>query len=455
MKDTDWRDERDSRTYLYGSRCLNPFRRIAITGDPDYLASHAGQCAAIVLGNLLSRMTPAVTLAFPNCPLHPRLAWFGADLHDGMLRQMRAADPLGQFRARPQSASDYVINLGRSAADINAVGSGWIAYAGPAPIPFSQKQDDNPFGAMFAAILAAAQLFIGEFPATPKTQLVNCFTWTLGPNGPNPPLAAVPLGRLLAAGLGSVGSAAMYFLAMASARFSGDMIDHDVVKTHNLDRSPVFADADAENKTPKVVASERFLNGAGIVETRIDDKPLHRSPLWTRRLVGEPDVLIAAANEMDVRRFIELAHPPLQIYATTGQNWQTTLVRHIPMAEACSLCLFPNDRPSSPTLCATAPVEAANSNDKPRPDAALPFLSFAAGLMTAAELMKLNMSGYPFYRQRVTLTFKPDIGISHTNIARLGDCDCGMRSDHLHSKIIQATRYFDLPATERTSLKFG
>lgn len=444
MTDAEWRDERDSRTYLYGSRRLNPFRRIAITGDPDYLASYAGQCAAIVLGNLLSRMTPAVTLAFPNCPLHASLAWFGADLHSGLLRQMRAADPHGQFRARPHSSSEYVIHLGRSAADINAFGSGWIAYAGPGPAPFSEKGGDNPFGAMFAAILAATQIFVGNFPAAPKTQIVNCFTWTLGPKGANPPLAGVSLGRLLDAGLGSVGSAAMYFLAMASARFSADLIDHDYVKIHNLDRSPLFTDADARNKTPKVVATERFLNGAGIAQTRIDDKPLHRSALWTQRLVGEPDVLIAAANEMDVRRFIELAHPPLQIYATTGRNWQTTLVRHIPMVEACSLCLFPNDTPSSPTLCASAPTEPANSNEKPRPDAALPFLSFAAGFMTAAELMKLNMPGYPFYRQRVTLTFKPDIGISHTDITLADDCDCVTRSKAVHIEAIRTSQHFKL-----------
>lgn len=445
----DWRDERDSRTHLYGSRRLNPFHTIAITGDPDYLASYPGQCAAIILGNLLSRMTPAVVLAFPNRQLHPNLSWLGADLHGCMIKQMRGADPHGYFRVRTQSSSDYLINVGAGDANIKAVGSGWLAYAGPGPAPFSIIVDDNPFGAMFAAILAAAQLFIGRFPVAPKTQFVNTLTWATDAGGGNPPLENASSGRLMGVGLGSVGSAAMYFLALASARFSADLIDHDVVKTHNLDRSPIFTDDDAENKRPKVVSTERFLNGAGIRGTRSDANPLHQSALWAERQAGEPDILISAANEMDVRRFIELAFPPLQIYATTGQNWQASLIRHIPMIEACSLCLFPIDRPSSPTLCATAPAAPANFNEKPRPDAALPFLSFAAGLMTAAEIMKLNMRGYPFCRQRVTLSFRPDIHMSHTDIMRIDDCDCTTRSQTVYADAIRATQHFGLSLAKR------
>src|SRR5690606_17581214 len=117
--------------------------------------------------------------------------------------------------------------------------------------------------------------------------------------------------------------------------------------------------------------------------------------------------------------------PPLQLYATTGQNWQTTLVRHHPGAQTCSLCLFPEDQKAAETACATAPQA---DSDQEQVDAALPFLSFAAGLMTACETMKLQIPGYPFSANRVALHSKPEPSLMSAPLRHRPGCFCESRS---------------------------
>src|SRR3546814_10802586 len=86
--------------------------------------------------------------------------------------------------------------------------------------------------------------------------------------------------------------------------------------------------------------------------------------------------------------------PSIQSYGTSGKEWQAVVIRHVPLQGSCSLCLFPDSGPVALTACATGKV-VSPVNGK-RIDAALPFLSFAAGLMTAAEILKLALPGCPF-----------------------------------------------------------
>lgn len=443
--------QRDNRTILYGAQPLDPSHAVVVDGNPETLKTYPGQCAAIVLANLLSRMTPSVSLSLPNCKMHPRLRFFGDCLHEVLIRQMKEADPTGKFLIRARLLSDYVINIGAGEGDIVATGVGWTAYAGPSPVPFVEIPTNNPMGSIFAAILAAAQLFVGRFPNPAKMQLIDTFTWTQDNSAQDVGLPNEALGRVMTVGVGSVGSAALYFLALARASFSADLIDYDFVEVLNLGRSPIFTASDAKAQLAKVDSVKRFLSDSGISDIRTDCNPLHESSLWTERLIGEPDVLISAANEMDVRRFIENTFPPLQLYATTGRNWQVALVRHVPMVEPCSTCLFPSTIEHKNTACSSVPGESANSNEKPEPDVALPFLSFAAGFMIASELLKLHLANYPIYHQRVTISFRPDIQITHTNITTRNNCMCTKRSHLIHSKVIEKTKYCKFSLSDKHS----
>ncbi|HEX7359686.1 MAG TPA: hypothetical protein VF283_04275 [Bryobacteraceae bacterium] len=141
-------------------------------------------------------------------------------------------------------------------------------------------------------------------------------------------------------GLGSVGTAILYFPSLATKRFSPTLFDMDEIKTHNLDRSPIFSAADGEAGRKKVHAAETSLRSVGIRSVTAEPVALGESDLWYTRTAGVPDILISIANERDVRRTIEQSAPPLQIYGTTGANWEASVIRHIPLVDSCSCCLF-------------------------------------------------------------------------------------------------------------------
>ena len=181
-------------------------------------------------------------------------------------------------------------------------------------------------------------------------------------------------GELWCVGVGSVGSCALFFLTMITRAMQAVLVDPDRIQIENVRRSALFSWKDALDEKPKVTAATEWLSSAGVGRIDTHEKWLHQLPdLWRRRKIGKPDVLISAANERNVRSEIESAFPPLQVYGTTGRNMQATLFRHIPVIEACSLCI-PTGRPTPlPTLCATGRPELT-AEDTVEDDVAIPFL---------------------------------------------------------------------------------
>lgn len=165
---------------------------------------------------------------------------------------------------------------------------------------------------------------------------------------------------------------------------------------------------------------------------------LHESRRWTHRESGTPDIVIAAANEHNVRHRIESLLPPIQIYGTTGRNWQASVIRHVPMIDPCSCCLFP-EATFAPTGCATDPEEAEGGEKEV--DASLPHLSFAAGLMAAAEILKLSVPGYSMTPNRSVLYTKPELRLARAGVPLRQGCVCGVRSRAVHEKMIAGSRY--------------
>ena len=111
------------------------------------------------------------------------------------------------------------------------------------------------------------------------------------------------------------------------------------------------------------------------------------------RLPGEVDLILPEANEYGVRFFVENNYPPLQIYGTTTKSWGINYHRHIPFSgEDCSVCRFPSTDVSPDMVCSKN--EVSTSTEK-QIDAALPFLSVGAAILTIADIMRLQISGYP------------------------------------------------------------
>lgn len=426
-----WQDAFDDRTLQYAGKVLDPTVCIEISIAAGRETHYETQVSAITLTALISRMTCNMVLKLPEVPIADGLPWLGQTLSDLCQERARGVYPENS-PAPPEPSSHYRICIGGSDGDCVVDGSGWNAYLGTAPSPIQERRTRNPVGAAFAAILCAAKLFNDGIHPPNEDVLIDAWNWkqgSLAPATADGYVAELDLGNLWFVGLGSVGSAAAFFLAMATRRFSPSLIDHDSVEVENLSRSPAFESRHVGDF--KVTAVADFLREAGVSNVVTEHVPL----LEAHALHGPtPDIIVSAANEMNVRETIEGIYPPLQIYGTTGTCYQASLIRHIPEKEACSCCLF-DDSTHAKTKCASAPAEAPGPIRK-QIDAALPFLSFAAGLMAASEILKSKFSGYPFHLNRVTLNTLESIRIQQSEIPVKEGCICGMRNPETYHKIL-------------------
>jgi hypothetical protein len=432
MNEAAWRAERDSRSLRYAGRVLDPDKWVLLRADSAYAARYDGQVAILVAANLFGRMTPALALEIPAVPIVEPLPGAGADLRSFVLERLFAADPFGRFDTREGRDGDYVLHLGCTGAASIVHGSGWNLYAGPAPSPLADDEAANPIGPAMAVILAGAEAFRSALLHPPKFQL-NGLTWDEGIAPPTaaPLPAALAPGALWFVGIGSVGTAILYILSLATRQFSARLFDMDSVQVHNLDRSPLFLARHVSWK--KVAAVAEYLSGIGMADVAAEPVALDEAATWQDRQTGVPDLLVSAANERNVRAVIEAAYPPLQIYGTTGRNWQAAVIRHIPLEDPCSCCLFP-EVAHAPTACATGSVSQGGSGAQA--DAALPFLSFAAGAMAAGEILKRGLPGYPFTPNRMILNTKPNIRTVPARISGRSGCLCQLRSTVVHRQML-------------------
>jgi molybdopterin/thiamine biosynthesis adenylyltransferase len=424
------------RTVKYRERPLDPQRRVAVLCQPEYLQRKSGQIAVIVTANLLCRMVRKLTLAFPDIELHSEFGGpMTGSLHRHLLDLMRRVAPFGEFGNESATSDDYPLSLGPSPTGWTAHGEGWSAYVGPSPSPI-ELQSDNVFGAGLAAVTAIARVFHGRFPARVEAAVGNVLSYSSKPSDElryTP--AGTELGNLWLVGLGSVGSSAAYFLALAGYRFRATLFDEDIVKVENLDRSPIFLFEHCG--FPKVAAVGAFLRAFGL-DVREEPHWLDRSEIWRARQAGEPDLIIAAANERNVRFQIETQFPPVQIYGTTGKDWQSNMFRHVPGADPCSSCAFPAQAPVTDCAVGTAPGPMGSNEDV---DAALPFLSFAAGLMAAAEISKLQMDGFPFSGSRAFFTPLADEILYTRPMRHRPGCYCQSRDAEVHAQMLDGSKY--------------
>jgi molybdopterin/thiamine biosynthesis adenylyltransferase len=421
---------------------------IHICLDRAYGKTPEGQYAAIVAASLFSRMTTRLAFDIGQTALHDSLPWDG-DLRDVVAQSMAAAHPDGRYELRSAEADEFRVTLGPVGPGIVAHGAGWDAYVGSGSdvSPLRGSNGFNPIGSALSVILAAAHLASRGPTVRTSPLLANALTWREEPAtgaAAMTSLQGISSGNLWIVGTGSVGTATLFFLTGVTRSFQPVLVDHDAVSVENITRSPLFTWQDALAEQPKVVVVERFLKDSGVATVKSFAESLDgiRS-VWTNREQGTPDALVATANERAVRSLIESSLPPLQVYATTGKSWQCTLIRHIPLIDACSRCLPGLEVASAPPLCAT---DATVNSGLPTNgiDAALPFLSYMAGLMTATELVKAELDGYPFTPNRVFFEAKASKPFRHVRLETRGDCACRTRDRGLQSAAIVGSRHAHL-----------
>ncbi len=449
MTPDEWYARRNDRQTRYAGRVLPPGRPILVELEPEYGTRFDGQVAGLVAANLFSRMSPRVAFDFPQASIVHPLPWAGKDLGTFALETACAADPFGMFELRHAQAGDYVVHLGRENSPASTHGSGWGSFVGPGGSPLASSDDNNPVGPAFAVIVVAARLFGLNLEPLDGPYLFNTFNWTNAAPSDNEPFPSnLDLGQLWCVGAGSVGTAALYFITLATREFASVVFDMDEVKIENLDRSPIFTAEDAKTELRKAIALERYLRQLGVKDVQAEVKPLDLSSRWKDRQQNEPDILISAANERNVRYVVEQSFPPLQIYATTGGNWNVSAFRHIPFVDPCSCCAFPPERTTARMACASGSVHDPETGKSV--DAALPFLSFAAGLFAAAEVFKAQLPGYPFPPNRFFFVTSPETtpGFVLAPMRPRESCVCQSRSRKVHWSMIGESRYAEFSSSD-------
>lgn len=418
------------------------------------VCTYAGQVQLLVASNMLARWCRHIEFGFPDAPLVDRLRGAGyTSLHDRIAGEVAGADPFGRFvfQSSPSADAQYTLKMGKDQihepVDFSVDADDWHAWAARGNTLFAPSHEgENPAGPTFAACIAVADAFkvATGVPENKRvgTTGVSLFDFSIisassASATPRPPQCqVVDLGNVQMVGVGSVGSALVYLLTMLPLKGAIRLIDHDLVEIPNLNRSPLFGIGDVDK--PKVEVAAQHL--AGIIPVELYRGRYDEFIQDYRRRMGEPDLLFPLANEYNVRSFVENNFPPIQVYGTTTPNWGINYHRHIPLQEDCSLCRFPADTDSGEFVCSTAKVET--ESEKPV-DAALPFLSVGAAALIVADLLKLQMPGYPFTPNFAHVDFAGRLEYLAVNQkTRRADCPCARRSPLIHTRYISSTRFF-------------
>ena len=261
------------------------------------------------------------------------------------------------------------------------------------------------------------------------------------PTAPDLP-ATIDLGTVRMVGVGSVGSAAAYFLKRLPVDCTIQLVDFDPVELVNLNRSPLFTANHAIGGTLKVEATAEFL------ADHMDIRPFEGDyDAFTASNPEAADVVLPLANERGVRRSIQHDRPPLMVHASTGQS-DVFVRRNIPLEEPCLLCHFPPDTAETDAVCAAGKTPAADGPGGNEPDAAFPFASFLAGCFVAGELAKLPIDGYPFVKPVAlvqTLTDLSGDGAVMQYAPNRGECPlCPDEYPEVHRTTIAGTQFAHL-----------
>lgn len=441
MKEKDWNKDFHSRTELYGANVIDSRNVILVEARGKYISTYSGQVALLTLASLLVRISSNVKFNIDRVKIVEPLPNEGDDLESYILDRARFANPYGQFSISKPDSPYINFTVGPNGTGIKVHGDGWYGYTGSGDSPVKTTNECNPFGPAFASIHACAHLFSNQAEKPVPSFLCDTLYWKERENTIALPKLkkAESLGEIWVVGTGSVGTAALFFLTLFNRNFRPILIDHDFVKIHNIGRSPIFNSSHIT--VPKVDATKNYILEAGVENILTDQKALHKSQFFKSRIPGKPDIVISAANEFNIRDQLENSYPPIQIYGTTGRNWQASLFRHIPLLEACSCCRFPPTEYIQ-TECAVGKVRIAENMKEV--DASLPFLSYAAGLMTAAEILKLNLEGFPFSRNQTVYYSQSKPHFFSLSIPVRSDCKCTLRDKAFTKTINQDSKYFSL-----------
>ena len=387
--------ERDARTTDYFGATWNVGRAVLLEAGHDGCSTSAGQLALLTLTNQLARIFREirVTLSNPDASLRVPPICRGANLGDEMQRLARRIDPFGVFRidTKPGAGSGVSIGVGRACRNDLDWYVGFdrcIAELTTEPIGLGHGTNSDLRGAGGAALLGASAAIKSLFGLPVVARRLSTWNFEEGRNAePGPDeLPTIDVGRTLMVGAGAVGSSVVYWLMQWGKHGAWTIVDPDPIELHNTNRSVLFFPEDAGWPDGRAELKSKCL-AKHIPEARYVGKWFDDA-LETQE---DFDTVLVLANERKVRTRMSHRNDPIQFQATTNRMWRSQLHRHIAGVDGCVHCRM--EGLSTPDLKCSEGATA--TDDQPeRPDAALPFLSLASGLMLVGALQHLQTEDF-------------------------------------------------------------
>ena len=438
---------RDSRTREYLENDLPTFVPVSLHASADACESKSGQLILTTLVNQLARLHRKlhVAVATPNAELLVPSLCDATNLGDELFQLARRIDPYGTINLAAEAPKPNSISIGVGAYCRKDLA--WYlgcdrsnAELARTPRTLGQHLSSDLRGAGLAALLGAAAS--AKEALNLKTVPTKLSAWNLKADVESDPgpdiLPPIDVGRGLIVGAGAVASAVVYWLMHWGNLSSWTIVDGDEVKIHNTNRCPLFFpdDTDWFEELPKAKVNclNRYLD-------RII--PIHAWYDQAKEVRQVYDTVLVLANERNVRSIVSTRNDPIQLEATTGRSWLSQLHRHIAGRDDCVRCRMSDIR-TPQFACSEAPT--ATIEHPERPDAALPFLSAASGLMLVSALQRLQLGDFGSnLTNRWSWDFRNTL-----RMHSLAYCEC--RSDcstvsplGVRTKVAERTRWVSAP----------
>lgn len=327
-------------------------QRIFLTADADRMRTNSGRLMLRAAANLIARFCPKIDVVLPA-----ECSAFQTEII-AMLRKIdSSADADFRSSAAPMDqAYAAILSVGPSphAAESLTVidAEGWLAMLGKRPfIPqTSEHNDENPFGALMASALGAAEVFKRLLSPLPGKAFhfgettFSTFDYSVGGNDPGPTLPnRIAFYDSLLVGAGAVGNAFLLSLAEVP-RLEGELlvVDEETVDdSSNLNRYLLAfeADADPAHPTPKTQLAVRLLDGSDI-RIRPFQEPLEVFVQRIyRREIMPPKVVLSAVDNNDARLVLQKLWPELLLEGATDDSLSQVSRHKYGSGLGCLLCI--------------------------------------------------------------------------------------------------------------------
>jgi hypothetical protein len=376
--------ERDRRTAEYGVVGDVFERPVSLVVGKRAAGAPNVQLATLALVNMLARLHRAIELDVPPVPLHRQALVAATRLDEAAVNIALQVDPfirIGSVRSGSPS-----IGLGDDAPRglpfyIGAVGQ--IGLIDRQPLPHGDGTSPN-LGACLASCLGASNLLGQVLNSEVRPAKLSLWNFREGEQAAHGPtaLGRLDVGDVVMVGAGGVGSCFAYWLREFGVAGRWTVVDGDFAELHNTNRSLGLFPKDAgwpDGQPVRKASAAAALIGAQSADVWYDQFDQDSF---------KPDLVLPLANDRGVRNQIAARGEPVLIHATTSRLWEAQLHRHIAGRDDCIACRMPQPAAEPAFSCSTGPVPVKSGQST---DAALPFLSAAAGLLLLAGLFRLHV----------------------------------------------------------------